>query len=236
MREHSEFPGGTMQSLNELEPSDDDLRGIEQDMKELDDELAASLDAKRSALPPKTKRRDRPTFGIQRLDTLYKDPANWQPWANVTLVHQAREPNTAPFAVGVDTILGFFISYRHVSVLGARKLIRGSDPLLGQEIEYVTDPWYLHNSEEKYRSEPSTDIHFVTMLHIVLDDGIESDGEHLVQVNATRGVGIKRVCLDTAIRLSGPRTILYLPAGLDILDGLAKECKLKIKEAFDAHS
>lgn len=210
------------------EPSDEDLRMIEQepDFAELDAELAAALDARRSVIPSKAKKRDRPTFGIQKLDSLYKDPANWEPWANVTLVHRAE----------IDSILGFFISYKHRTVLGARKLIRGSDPLLGQEIEYVTDPWYLHNSEERYRSEPSTDLHFVTMLHIVLDDGLSGEGEHPVNVNATRGVGIKRVCLDTAIRLSGPRTILYLPAGLDILDGLSRECKIKIKEAFDAQN
>lgn len=216
-----------MNTQTGAEPTDDDLRMIEQETSfaELDAELAQALDARRSAIPAKAKKRDRPTFGIQKLDTLYKDPSNWEAWSNVTLVHRAE----------IDSILGFFISYKHRTVLGARKLVRGSDPLLGQEIEYVTDSWYLHNSEERYRSEPSTDVHFVTMLHIVLDDGLSSEGEHPVNVNATRGVGIKRVCLDTAIRLSGPRTILYLPAGLDILDGLSRECKMKIKEAFDAH-
>jgi len=222
------------------EPTADDLRAIEMD--ELDAELARALDAKRSAIPLKAKRRDAPA-GIQRLDSLYKDPANWTPWSNVTLVHQASgrggahdladDLATAP----VDTILGFFISYRHATVIGARKLVRGAaDPLLGHEVEYVSDPWYLHNSEERYRAEPSTELHFTVAMQIVLDDGLASEGEHVVHVGATRGVGIRRAVLDTAIRLSGPRVILYLPAGLDIIEGLTKECKMKLKEAFDAQS
>lgn len=203
------------------EPSDDELRGIE--MEELDAELARALDAKRSHIPLKAKRREAPA-GIQKLDSLYKDPANWTPWSNVTLVHQAE----------IDTILGFFISYKHVTVIGARKLVRSpADPLLGHEVEYVTDPWYLHNSEERYKAESSTQLHFTLALRIILDDGLASEGEHVLHVGATRGVGIARAVLDKAVRLSGPRTILYLPAGLDIIDGLARECKMKLKEAYD---
>lgn len=217
-----------MQTLNDLpDPTDDDLRTIEAtmpDMTELDDALSRALDAKRSRIPLKARKRDAPA-GIQKLDTLYKDANNWTPWSNVTLVHRAE----------IDTILGFFISYKHVTVLGARKLMRSpADPLLGSEIEYVTDPWYLHNSEERYRSEPSSELHFTLAMRVVLDDGLASEGEHVVHIGATRGVGIRRAVLDTAIRLSGPRVILYLPAGLDIIDGLAMECKLKMKEAFDA--
>jgi len=217
-----------MQTLAKTpEPSDADLKAIEMD--ELDAELARALDAKRSAIPLKAKRRDAPA-GIQRLDSLYKDPANWTPWSNVTLVHRGDTKASSP----VDTILGFFISYRHATVLGARKLVRGAaDPLLGHEVEYVSDPWYLHNSEERYRAEPSTEIHFTVAMQIVLDDGLASEGEHVVHVGATRGVGIRRAVLDTAVRLSGPRVILYLPAGLDIIEGLTKECKMKLKEAFD---
>src|SRR3979490_1632434 len=99
-----------MQSLNEMpEPTPDDLRAIESEMAELDAELASALDAKRSRIPSKAKTRERPTFGIQKLDTLYKDPANWEPWSNVTLVYR-------PTAVGgnnPDTILGFFVCYKH---------------------------------------------------------------------------------------------------------------------------
>src|SRR5258706_14897245 len=199
--------GGFMQSLNEMpDPTEDDLRLIEMD--ELDAELARALDAKRSAIPLKAKRRDTPA-GIQRLDTLYKDPANWTPWSNVTLVHRpaqaalARWPSKDDRPENVDTILGFFVSYKHVSVLGARKLVRSpADPLLGHEVEYVSDPWYLHNSEERFRAEPSTAIRFTVAMQIVLDDGLASEGEHVVHVGATRGVGIRREVLDTAVRLS----------------------------------
>ncbi len=230
-----------MQSL--AEPTDAELRAIEAEpaMSELDEELSRLLDAKRSRIPLKAKRRDTPA-GIQKLDSLYKDPANWTPWSNVTLVH--RGGPHIPISHGdvrqsqpVDTILGFFISYKHVTVIGARKLVRSpADPLLGHEVEYVTDPWYLHNSEERHRSEPSTQLHFTVAMRIVLDDGLASEGEHVLHVGATRGVGIARAVLDKAIRLSGPRVILYLPAGLDIIDGLARECKMKLKEAFDAQA
>lgn len=218
------------------EPTDDDLKSIE--MEELDAELEKALDAKRSHIPLKARKRDAPA-GIQKLDSLYKDPANWTPWSNVTLVHRSQEvTHTIPgFTSGgtLDTILGFFISYRHATVIGARKLVRSAaDPLLGHEVEYVTDPWYLHNSEERYRAEPSTQLHFTLAMRIVLDDGLASEGEHVLHVGATRGVGIARAVLDKAVRLSGPRTILYLPAGLCVLDGLARECKMKLKEAFDA--
>jgi hypothetical protein len=218
-----------MTKLNEIPgPSDEELRAIEaESMNDLDEELARALDAKRSAMPTKAKKRDRPTFGIQKLDTLYKDPANWEPWSNVTLAYvpDAGEP--------IPTILGFFVSYKHKEVRGARKLVRAApDPLLGHEVEYVSDPWYVEEAR-RHVATPSTELHFPVALRIILDDGLASDEEHVLHVGATRGVGIRRAVLDTAVRLSSKGTILYLPAGLDVLDGLAMECKRKLKEAFD---
>lgn len=214
--------------LSELpEPTDEELREIEAEpsMEDLDAELSRALDAKRSAIPSKAKKRDRPTFGIQKLDSLYKDPTNWRPWSNVTLVYKGE----------IDEILGFFVSYRHKEVVGARKLVRSpADPLLGHETEFVTDPWYRDGMPKPAHAELSTELHFPVSLHILLDDGLASEGEHVVHVGATRGVGIRRAVLDTAVRLSSKGTILYLPAGLDILDGLAHAAKMKLKEAFDA--
>jgi hypothetical protein len=207
------------------EPTPDDLRAIESEMAELDLELAAALDAKRSRIPTKAKTRERPTYGIQKLDTLYKDPANWEPWSNITLVYKPA------------VILGFFVCYKHREVKGARKLVRSpADPLLGTEFEYVSDPWYLDWAPKAHHGEPSTELHFPVALRIILDDGLRSEGEHVLHVGAMRGVGIRRAVLDTAVRLSHQNTILYLPAGLDLLDGLAMECKLKLKEAFDAQA
>ena len=40
----------------------------------------------------------------------------------------------------------------------------------------------------------------------------------------------------TRLHSEDGKTILYLPEGLDILDGLARETKLKLKEAFDAQN
>lgn len=214
------------------DPSDDDLRAIEaeggepDDFSDLDADLARALDAKRSHIPLKGRKRDRP-FGIQRLDSLYKDPANWEPWSNITLVHRAE----------VDTVLGFFVAFRHREVLGARKLVRGPhDPLLGVEIEYVTDPWYRDGMPKPPTAERSTELHFPVSLRIILDDGLASEGEHVVHVGAVRAVGIRRAVLDAAVRLSHAGTILYLPAGLDLLDGLSLDSKLKLKEAFDAQA
>jgi hypothetical protein len=220
------------QSLNEMpEPTPDDLRAIEAEMAELDAELAAALDAKRSRIPLKAKTRERPTYGIQKLDTLYKDPANWEPWSNVTLVYKPFAP--VPRTV-TDTILGFFVCYKHREVKGARKLVRSAaDPLLGTEFEYVSDPWYLDWAPARHHSAEPTELHFPVALRILLDDGLRSEGEYVLHVGATRGVGIRRAVLDSAVRLSHDKTILYLPAGLDILDGLAMECKVKLKEAFD---
>jgi hypothetical protein len=233
-----------MQSLNEMpEPTPDELRQIESEMAELDAELAAALDAKRSRIPSKAKTRERPTFGIQRLDTLYKDPANWEPWSNVTLVYRKpgrldRLDSAFDLVTGpVDTILGFFVCYKHREVKGARKLVRSAaDPLLGTEFEYVSDPWYLDWAPARHHSAESTELHFPVALRIILDDGLRSEGEHVLHIGATRGVGIRRAVLDTAVRLSHDKTILYLPAGLDLLDGLAMECKVKLKEAFDANA
>lgn len=225
-----------MQSLNDMpEPTPDELRQIESEMAELDAELAAALDAKRSHIPSKAKTRERPTFGIQKLDTLYKDPANWEPWSNVTLAY--RPTAEGGLAAEPTTILGFFVCYKHREVKGARKLVRSpADPLLGTEFEYVSDPWYLDWAPARHHSAESTELHFPVALRIILDDGLRSEGEHVLHVGATRGLGIRRAVLDTAVRLSHQNTILYLPAGLDLLDGLAMECKLKLKEAFDGQS
>jgi hypothetical protein len=233
------FAGRTEQAV---EPSDSELESIElEGMDDLDSELAKVLDAKRLAIPSKAKRRDRPTFGIQKLDSLYKNPENWEPWANVTLVYK---PNRTPKEELIDwatermppepTILGFFICYKHKTVIGASKLVRSpADPLLGHETRYVSDPWYVEEAR-RHRAAPSLELHFPVSLVIILDDGLRSEGEHVVHVGATRGVGIRRAVLDSAVRLHFKDVILYLPAGLDILDGLALECKMKLKEAFDA--
>ena len=197
------------------------------DLSDLDSELTRILDTAKRAIPAKGKKRDRPA-GIQRLDSLYKNPENWEPWSNITLVHQSEGK--------VDTILGFFISYRHRTVIGARKLVHSpADPILGHEIEYVTDPWYVEEAQRR-RATPSTEMHFMVTVQIILDDGLRSDGEHILHVGATRGVGIRQAVLDAPARLSSGDTIMYLPEGLDILDGLARETKIKLKEAFDGQS
>lgn len=224
-----------MRTLSDVpDPTDAELRDLElqmPDFTDLDAELTRALDAKRSAIPLKAKRRDRPTFGIQKLDTLYKDPANWEPWCNVTLVYRPTGITDSP---NVETILGFFISYKHREVKGARKLVRSpADPLLGHEIEYVSDKWYLDWHHPVRQSALSTELHFPVSLQIVLDDGLRSEGEHVVHVGATRGVGIRRAVLDSPVRLHDGNVVLYLPAGLDILDGLDHASKLRLKEAFD---
>lgn len=209
---------------SQLEPSDDELAEIE---ASLGDFLQEVVDKQTRAIPQKAKKRDAPA-GIQRLDSLYKDPANWEPWANVTLIHQA----------DVSTILGFCVEYRHKTVRGARKLVAGHMDSLGSTTEYVTDPWYLDWAKRKPHSAESSQLAFEIVLQVVLDDGLRTDGPVCVCVAATHGVGINAATLKDRTRLSSwdGKTILYLPEGIDLMGGVNRETALKLKEAFDSRN
>lgn len=189
-----------------------------------EDLVAAAVIRLESKPQPKALRRDAPA-GQQRLDSLYKEPENWKVSRNVTLIHQADN---------IATLVGTFLEYRHVSIGSARKLLASApDETLPTAIEYVSDPWYIARVQRPLPI-PTRNMQFGIDHPWELEGGLKA-GTCSLAVSAVRGEGIARAELSAPTRFASEngRTILYLPPGLDVLEGLTRECKLRIKAEFD---
>lgn len=224
-----------------MEPTEAELRQIEAE-ETLDDILDLAIEdaaRKRDSIPSKAARRVSPP-GQMKLDSTYKDPANWQEVATVKIVHQD---------ASIATLIGDFTEFRHKIYPSARKLIRGSFlSSLPQRIEYVSDRWYIEGLAARPHTTQGLDLYFNVGGPVEIEGGFrsvgdDSTGKRYLRVCAVRGQGIARAQLGPVGENAGGkwsfishdgRSILFLQAGTDVLEGLTLAMKLKIKEAFDA--
>jgi hypothetical protein len=215
-------------------PSDADLKAIEiESLDDLMNDAIEDLVAARSRVPLKAAKRSAPP-GQMRLDSTFKNPDNWTLVGVVKLVHQDTES-------GLITLCGDFLEHLHKG-MRARKLERiepDLTPIVGlpQKVEYVTDRWYIERISRPIPT-PGRVLYFTVTLDRRLEGGLGAREGPLL-VSAVRGEGIARAELGAEgarFATADGRTILYLPAGLDVLEGLTRECKIKIKEAFDVSS
>lgn len=156
--------------------------------------------------------------------TRWTDPDMWQDMGQVQLVYREGSLNV---------LIGLFNVLHHKRVLGTRKLTfttvrREETP----PIEYVSGEHWLPSQTMEVKHTPAITIKQAEF-KLALDMGVESNYEVPVSIHLTGG-GVSAITLDEATRFDGftPRTILFLPEGLDILEGLTHDCKKAIWEAI----
>lgn len=152
--------------------------------------------------------------------------ANWTRTKGVCLVHQE-----------TYSLLGNFSEYRHTRYRDARKLIRELDPIQIDGIEYVSGPQWVPTERveaELQRSITSTPAILDITLHEL---GLRSPAVE-VRVEILYGNAIQRVELSERTEfhsLDLMRTV-WLPKGLDILNGMSFESKLMLHDELELGS
>ena len=150
----------------------------------------------------------------------FTKPENWALRSQVRLIHVDET---------VHTLVGLFDELVHTYVPGCRRLVAAStvNEGLPQKAEEVYGKHWLPGDLLSFKKQPAErSLKLTTQL--VLDMG-----QHLAcaEVACTAhlvGGGLQRLCLDEDTIFEGhtPRTILQLPAGLDVLEGLLGGCKV----------
>lgn len=149
----------------------------------------------------------------------FTQEANWKLTSQVELVH---------IEGNIHTLVGLFDEFKHVKVRGCRRLIAASERIVGlpsMSEEVHGDHWLpferLHIKRQP--TEHTKDL----CCDLVLDMGQALKAEAVLLHACLVGGGLQRLLLqaDTTFEGHTPRTILQLPAGLDVLEGLTKMCK-----------
>lgn len=201
---------------------------------DLDDLLTRAM-AKQTPTKPRRKASDMLTpeemaQAERRVLARWRDPVNWERTRNVMLIHVGEQ--------GQETLLGNFIEYKHKLSSGVcRKLQRDETPTAVGEIEHVTGSnWLvervqLDETKRVGTSPPAEEMReAIVDLHLPELDHVFSP-EVMVTVTLLWG-GVSRVELmdDTRFFSKDKRVQLVLPAGLDVLEGMSLDCKLKLRE------
>ena len=146
-------------------------------------------------------------------------PENWLLKAQTRLIHA--EGN-------VHTLVGLFDEFKHAYVPRCRRLIAASavNEALPQTSEEVTGEHWLPSERLSFKRQP-TERKVQVVCALSLDMGQHLDAEAVALEAGLVGGGLQRLVLleDTTFEGSTPRTILSLPAGLDVLEGLTHVCK-----------
>ena len=152
---------------------------------------------------------------------------NWALRSQVRLIH---------VDTTVHTLIGLFDELVHTYVPGCRRLTAAStvNEALPQKSEEVTGPHWIPEQRFEFKRQPSERV--LSLIH-----GITLDmGQHLtaraVHIEARLvGGGLQRLCLleDTIFEGNTPRTVLQLPEGIDILEGMLGGCKVLVWRAIN---
>jgi hypothetical protein len=160
----------------------------------------------------------------------FRQPENWILKSQVELIHV--EDN-------IRTLMGLFDELLHVSVPRCRRLVAASTKREGFlfKIEEVTGEHWLPARAWAIRHQP-THRKVQIVLNLELDMGQSLTAEAVLCTAWLVNGGLQRLCLDQDALFEGnvPRTILALPKGLDILEGLSKECKMETWEVLNGTS
>jgi hypothetical protein len=147
---------------------------------------------------------------------------NWMLKSQVRLIHVDGT---------VRTLIGLFDELVHSYVPACRRLTAASavNEALPQHAEEVTGPHWLPGEQIAFKRQPSE--HKLTLVSdLTLNMGQHLIAKAVVCEASLVGGGLQRLCLmeDTVFEGSTPRTILQLPASLDILEGLLGGCKVLV--------
>lgn len=188
---------------------------MDKEIRDLEELLRQAVSERRSA-PKSPDGRARALAARAR--SHFTDPDNWSLRQQVQLVH--REGN-------IETLVGIFDDFRHAWVAGARRLIAAQlNPNMKPAIEYVYGDHWIGQALEAKRRTPDQVLELCEDL--VLDCGPVAHAA-VVSVSLAGG-GVSRVCLcgETVFDFHTPRTILLLPRGMDVLEGLTRGTKERI--------
>lgn len=158
----------------------------------------------------------------RRMKERFTLPENWEQVKTVALIHEETE-----------TLLGNFVEFRHKLTTGCRRLVRVNGPAPVGEFERVSGAHWLNAPSLDLRNEQAPaeeereaicDIHLPELDHVFAP-------AVMVTVKLLWG-GIARVelCEETRFFSKDKRVQLILPAGLDVLEGMSLDCKLKLRE------
>lgn len=158
----------------------------------------------------------------RRMKERFTLPENWEQVRIVALIHEETE-----------TLLGNFAEMRHKLTTGCRRLVRVSAPTAVSEFERVSGANWLNgtpiaariegaNAEEE--REAICDLHLPELGHVFAPAA-------MVTVKLLWG-GISEVRLIDETRFfdKDKRQHLILPEGLDVLEVMSLESKLKLRE------
>lgn len=152
----------------------------------------------------------------------FTQPENWLLKAQVRLSHKDEN---------IYTLIGLFDELVHKTVPGCRRLIATSvrNEALEQRAEEVTGDHWLPSQTFSFKRQPTEH-----KVQIICDLTLDM-GQHLAAATVSCeawlvGGGLQRLCLleDTVFEGNAPRTILQLPKGLDVLEGLLGGCKVLV--------
>lgn len=146
---------------------------------------------------------------------------NWKLVAQVRLFHV--EGN-------VHTLVGLFDELVHSYVPACRRLVAAASVReLPQKAETVSGPHWLPGDRLELKRQPAAQAKALTV-DLTLGMGQELLAVGVPCVAYLVGGGLQRFCIaeDTIFEGSMPRTILSLPAGLDVLEGMTNACKVDV--------
>lgn len=147
---------------------------------------------------------------------IFADPDNWRQTRGVTLIHGPTQ-----------TLLGNFWELRHKTVPDARRLVRSEEPIPVTVLETVDfgvvqlDPMIPAHQALSHRIM-TLDVQLATPA--VAAERVLLRVEYYEQWTA-------RVVLMESTTFAEAGEILTLPAGVDILPGLTRECKRAVRMA-----
>ena len=170
--------------------------------------------------PPKRRGKHTPGVGRGIERELFTKPENWYRVRQVQLVHKGSF---------VDTLIGLFDELRHVSAEDVRRLVATNDSLGEYKVEYVTHMHWL-NENFKAKSEKATrTVPLALPLDLNMGQVLTASLPCFTTAHLSHG-GISFLTLDNDAIFHGktPREILSLPKGLNILEGLTHECRMKV--------
>lgn len=157
----------------------------------------------------------------------FRSPENWVLRSQVQLVH---------IEGTVSTLIGLYDELVHCSVPRCRRLVAASAKRESIEfkVEQVTGEHWLPRTAWQLRHTP-TERKLEVLLNLELDMGQSLTAEAVLCEAWLVGGGLQRLCLqaDTVFEGNAPRTILSLPAGLDVLEGMSKESKVEAWETIN---
>lgn len=154
---------------------------------------------------------------------LFLDPANWERKRGVALIHTPSE-----------TVLGNFSEYVHKSVVNCRKLVREASPISVSATERVSGDWWLgqHRVTEK---PPMWRYAREAILHLHLSElKLHAPAASVKAFIAYGGIERVELAADTMLAPEGETesSLVFLPAGVDILPVMSRDCKISLRETL----